>query len=380
VLAATIVVLLSAGVIGAAARSDRRHSPTTPVAAPAAGSTTTTPAGGAPPSSLSPVGPLAVPPGTVPAVTPQRPGLAPAVIAAMVNPAVVDINARLTYQHAIAAGTGMVLTASGIVLTNNHVIAGATSITARSVGTGRTYTAHVVGVSAAADVAVLQVDGASGLAAITAGDSSAVAPGDPVVAIGNAGGAGGTPSVTTGTVEAVNQSIIASDPSAGTSEALDGLIESNAGLQPGDSGGPLVDGTGQVIGMNTAAAAATRAGSSVNVSFAIPIHRALSVAQQLQSGQVGATVHLGLPAFLGVRIAGPGAVVSGVVNASPAAGAGLVAGDTITAIDGTVVDSGEALTAAMARFHPGQSVIVAWMARSGLLRSARVTLAAGPAG
>ncbi|MGZ6840495.1 MAG: S1C family serine protease, partial [Frankiaceae bacterium] len=121
-------------------------------------------------------------------------GSSDAAIAAAVSPGIVDINTTLGYRGAQAAGTGMVLTSSGEVLTNNHVIEGATSITATDVGSGQTYTASVVGYDPSEDVAVLQLTGASGLQTVTIGDSSAVRVGQRVVGIGNAGGTGGTPS------------------------------------------------------------------------------------------------------------------------------------------------------------------------------------------
>src|SRR6516225_7706598 len=174
-------------------------------------------------------------------------------IANKVDPGLVDIVSTLGDQNAEAAGTGMVVTSSGEVLTNNHVIDGATSIKATDIGNGRTYTAKVVGYDKSDDVAVLQLQGASGLTTVSFGDSSRVHVGQSVTALGNAGGKGGTPSVATGTVTGLNQSITASDEGSGSSENLTGMIETNANIQPGDSGGPLVNSAGQVIGIDTAA-------------------------------------------------------------------------------------------------------------------------------
>ena len=173
-------------------------------------------------------------------------------VASKVDPGLVDVVSTLGYQSGAAAGTGMVLTSTGEVLTNNHVIDGATSIKATDVGNGRTYTAKVVGYDKSHDVAVLQLEGASGLQTVTL-SSSSPQTGQKVVALGNAGGKGGTPSVATGTVTGLDQSITASDESSGTAEQLTGLIGHNAGIQPGDSGGPLVNSYGQVVGMDTAA-------------------------------------------------------------------------------------------------------------------------------
>ncbi len=204
--------------------------------------------------------------GATPSTTPQSSASAQA-IANKVDGAVVDIDTKLSYQQAAAAGTGMVLTSNGEILTNNHVVDGATSITATVVATGKTYTAHVVGTDATDDVAVIQLEGASGLTTVQTADSSKVATGDQVVAIGNAGGTGGTPSVVTGSVTDTNQSITASDESGSDAEQLSGLIQTDAPIVAGDSGGPLVNTDAKVIGMDTAA-------SSQN-QFAVAVERGL---------------------------------------------------------------------------------------------------------
>ena len=148
------------------------------------------------------------------------------------------------------------LTSTGEILTNNHVIDGATSISVTDVGNGKTYKATVVGYDKSHDIAVLQLQGASGLKTAKIGDSSKATVGESVVAIGNAGGTGGTPSAAGGSIVALNQQITASDELGGASEQLTGLIEVNADVQPGDSGGSLVDSAGQVIGIDTAASGA----------------------------------------------------------------------------------------------------------------------------
>src|SRR6202007_2668021 len=217
------------------------------------------------------------------------------------DPALVDVVTTLGNQGGSAAGTGIVLTSDGEVLTNNHVIEGATSIKVTDVGNGRTYTATVVGYDASHDVAVLQLQNASGLTVASLGDSSSVRAGDNVVALGNAGGQGGTPSVAAGTVTALGQSITASDELSNVSEQLTGLIETNAPIQPGDSGGPLVNAYGQVIGMDTAAGNNYQfqgQSSTATQAYAIPIGEALSIAKQIESGTGSADVHIGATAFL----------------------------------------------------------------------------------
>jgi S1-C subfamily serine protease len=312
-------------------------------------------------------------------------------IAAQTDPGLVDIYTTLGYQHAQAAGTGMVLTSSGEVLTNNHVINGATSIRARDIGNGRTYQAKVVGYDHSHDIAVLQLQGASGLPTVTLGDSASAATGQKVVALGNALGKGGTPAVATGHIAGLGASITASDEGAGTAEQLTGLIHHNAGIQPGDSGGPLVNTAGQVIGINTAASQGTQFRGQQTQAFAIPINQAKSVADQIEAGASSATVHIGLTGLLGVQImsadsaaangiqAGAGATVAGVVSGTPAAGAGLTQGDVIVSVDGQSVSSPEQLQSALGQHHPGDSVTIGWQDQTGQTQSASVVLVTGPA-
>jgi S1-C subfamily serine protease len=310
-----------------------------------------------------------------------------------VDPGLVDIVSTLGFQQAQAAGTGMVLTSSGEVLTNNHVVEGATSIKATAISNGRTYTAKVVGYDQSKDVAVIQLQGASRLPTVTLGNSSTVAVGQPVTALGNAGGKGGTPSVATGKITALDASITASDQGAGTSEQLSGLINHSAPIQPGDSGGPLVNSGGQVIGMNTAASNQMQFQSSraQTEAFAIPINEATSLANQIEAGNGSPTVHIGATGFLGVEVMsassaaaqgvqqGSGAAVAGVLPGSAAQGAGITGGDVITSVDGHAVTSPESLQAAMEQHHPGDRVTIGWTNQAGQSHSATVTLATGPA-
>ncbi len=312
-------------------------------------------------------------------------------IATQTDPGLVDINTTLGYQQARAAGTGMVLTSSGEVLTNNHVINGATSITARDIGNGRTYQAKVVGYDHSHDVAVLQLQGASGLQTVNLGDSGSASSGQKVVALGNALGKGGTPAVATGHIAGLGASITASDEGAGTSEQLTGLIHHNAGIQPGDSGGPLVNTAGQVIGINTAAWQGTQFQGQQTQAFAIPINQAKSISDQIEAGTSSTTVHIGPTGLLGVQImsadsaaangiqTGAGATVAGVVAGTPAAGAGLTRGDVIVSVDGQSVSSPEQLQSALGQHHPGDSVTIGWQDQTGQTQSASVVLANGPA-
>jgi len=311
-------------------------------------------------------------------------------VAAKVDDGIVNIDTVLGFGEGRAAGTGMVLTSSGRVLTNNHVIAGSTKITVTVVDTGKTYTASVVGTAPTEDVAVLQLQGASGLKTITTAKASTVDIGDPVVAAGNAGGKGGAPTVAAGSITGLNQSITASDSDGSNAQRLTGLIETDAAIQPGDSGGPLADADGNVIGMDSAAEVTrTRGrGTTTRFGYAIPIEKAMSIAAQIQSGNASATIHIGLPAFLGVQLVGSangfgrnpgGAVLAGVESGTPAASIGLGAGDTITSINGNAVTSASTLSAALAAQRPGDRVSVGWTDSDGTPHTANATLIAGPA-
>lgn len=182
----------------------------------------------------------------------------------------VDINTRL--PKAAGAGTGIVLDATGVVVTNNHVIDGATAITATDPNDGRTYRADVVGTDPHHDIALLRLTGATALPVAVLGNSDNVQVGDHVEAIGNARGRGGAPTITTGEVIALDRSVVARDDYQHSSHQLRGLIEVDASVQPGDSGGPLV-GTAGVIGMDTAA--------SDQSGFAIPINTVLATVHRL---------------------------------------------------------------------------------------------------
>ncbi len=314
-------------------------------------------------------------------------------IASTVNPALVDINVTLGYEGGQAAATGIVLTSTGEVLTNNHVVNGATSITATDVGNGRTYKATVVGYDRSQDIAVIQLSGASGLKTAKLGDSSKTAVGAGVVAIGNAGGTGGTPSAAGGTIVALGQQIVASDSGDGTSEKLTGLMETNADIQPGDSGGPLVDTAGEVIGIDTAASGGYSFQSSATQGFAVPINTAMAIVSQIEGGHASATVHVGATAFLGVGLQSTdsygnasgggsstsGAVLEGVLSGSPAAKAGLTAGDVITSVNGQTVDSATSLSSLLGTHKPGDHVKIGWTDQTGQQHSATVQLATGPA-
>jgi S1-C subfamily serine protease len=322
--------------------------------------------------------------GTLPPSSPGTGGAADTgTIAAKVNPGVVDITTRLGFAGGEAAGTGMVFNSSGYVLTNNHVVAGATSISVTDVGNGQTYNATVVGTDKTQDIAVVKLVGASGLKTVSIGNSSNLAIGAAVTALGNAGGVGGTPSVAPGHVTDLNQSITASDQSDNSSEQLTGLIQTDAALQPGDSGGPLVNSQGAVVGIDTAASSGFQFQSGSSQGFAIPINQAITIAKQIVAGQSSDTIHIGPAALIGVVVQvstqSPGAQIVNVESGSPADQAGLVNGDVINSLAGQTVDSPNTLSSLMERHHPGQKVQLGWIDTSGQQHFAAIQLTTGPA-
>jgi S1-C subfamily serine protease len=321
--------------------------------------------------------------------------LSPAAIAAKVDPGLVDVISSVDYGQATAEGTGMVLTSSGEVLTNNHVIAGATSIKVRDIGNGRTYTAKVVGYDDTSDVAVLRLVGASGLATVSIGNSDSVSAGNHIVALGNAEGRGGTPAEVTGTVTSTGNTITAVDEGDGVQEHLTGMIRTNANIEPGDSGGPLVNSSGQVVGMDTAASSSNSTGigttsSQTTTAFSIPINRAIELADQITAGKSSTTVHIGNTAFLGVKIStessggfgqlSSGVEIGGTVQGTAAANAGLSQGDVIESVGGHQVTSASDLQKVIEQYRPGDKVSVTWTTPEGQSQSATVTLTSGPAG
>ncbi|MCL2465331.1 MAG: trypsin-like peptidase domain-containing protein, partial [Micrococcales bacterium] len=341
---------------------------------------------------------------------------------------VVTVDATLTYEEATSSGTGMILSAGGLVLTNNHVVDGATAIQVTDQSTGKQYTATVVGTDATADIALLQLKNAGRLTPIALDANASVADGADVTAIGNAEGTG-TLVAASGSVTGTDQTMTAQTETGAGAETLDGLIEFQAAVVSGDSGGPLLDSAGRAVGMTTAASDTP----GTAVAYAITIENALTVVRQIEAGATSGGITLGYPAFLGVELAASssdatqgfggfgssggygssgglgngygtgtgggsgtgsgtglddgtgtgtasGATIAGVISGTPAASAGMAAGDTVIAVGGKAVASSDALSSALAGYRPGDRVKITWVSgTTGATRSATVTLASGPA-
>ncbi len=222
-------------------------------------------------------------------------------VVSKVDPAIVSVTSEVVVDEASEGfgfgggyeeeetleGTGMIVTASGEVVTNNHVIDGARSISVTLDGSSKSYTAKLVGADPTDDVALLQIEGVSGLPTVTFGNSSDVAVGDSVIAIGNALALGSSPTVTTGIISAEGRTITAEDDS-GNTETLHGLLQTDAAINPGNSGGPLLDSDGDVIGMNTAGAGDDSDGtSSQDIGFSIPSNEIVALLPSLERGGTG---------------------------------------------------------------------------------------------
>jgi S1-C subfamily serine protease len=418
-----IGVALAAGALGAGTVVALYH--------PASSSSVASPA---PSSSAVPAAPA---PSSSPVPLPSYggPGVSPAETAILkkLSPSLVIINTTLQYTGEQAAGTGMVISADGQVLTNNHVIEDATKITATLASTGQTFQVKVLGYDVTGDVALIKLQGASGLHPIPAADSARVKTGDSVIAMGNAEGQSEIVPAT-GQITGVNQSITASDQGGTVSqETLHGMLETNAGIVEGDSGGPLANTSGDVIGMDTAAnGGGGFQQQQATTGFAIPINTALGIAHQIAAGQASSTLVIGYPPFVGIYIGegtdsspqaqaqaqaqaqngnggfggfgslgnggtpgcyesdlhlnvpssiasvNSGTLVLGTICGSPAVSAGLTAGSVITAVNGQAIGSPQNLTSTMSKYPPGTTVSLTWVTPSGQTKTGSLKLTAGP--
>lgn len=290
------------------------------------------------------------------------------------NVGIVDIYTTLGFEHGLAAGTGMILTPSGEVLTNNHVIEGATKFKVVDVTTHRRYTATVVGYSVTRDIAVLQLAHASGLRTVKRGGAIPLHVRMRIVARGNAQGRGGPPKVARGQIIALHQQILAKNE-VGDTETLNNVIATDAPVVPGYSGGPLENSQNRVLGIVTAGST-----SGVHRGFAIPLKQALQLARRIESGKPNAVVHVGPTAFLGVELddVSGGAKIASIVPGKPAAAAGLVRGDVITSLDGATISSVADVRKTVLSLAPGKAVPIGWTDTNGIAQTGTITPVSGP--
>ncbi len=281
-------------------------------------------------------------------------------------------------EQSSGAGTGMILTEDGLVLTNYHVVEGSTNLTVTVPNESKVFRATVLGRDASHDVALLRLENASGLRTVTV-NQRPVEVGDPVTAMGNARGQGYL-SIVSGQVASLSETITVQDDFGGTRK-LEGVIATTAAAVPGDSGGPMLDANGHVIGMTSAGTTVNNRGrEQTTMSFAVPIRRALSVVDQITSGNASGTVQIGPKAYLGITATGEsgGVLVNSVERGQPAAEAGLQRGDTIVSLDGKTTDSRTILSDVLAGLKPDDTVEIRWITASGQPTSAMIQLAASP--
>ena len=337
--------------------------------------------------AAAPVATPGAPAESRPAERITRPGDVGAILE-RVEPAVVSISVRGFAQDDLTslspragAGTGVILTPDGDVLTNAHVISDAGAIKVKLPTGDKTYDAVLLGSDPAADVAVIRIQDVRDLPVATLGRSADMRVGDEVVAIGNALALPGGPTVTTGIVSAVDRTI------GSGNRRLEHLIQTDAAINPGNSGGPLVNANAEVVGINTAVIQASGLGEAQNIGFAIASDTIRPMIEDLR--QAGGAVRV--PAYLGVstttlsdsnrdRLGGPsgtGAYVTSVTPGTAADAAGLAAGDVITGVGGSRVTTSDELGSAIRRNKPGDRVEIRWQ-RGGVERSATVTLGQTP--
>jgi len=328
-------------------------------------------------SHHSPVGSLAAAPAN--GTPPQRfkPGSVEQV-AAKVVPSVVKLETKQGDKS--AEGSGIILDPNGLIMTNNHVVSvpgppGQKGVDTRvTFSDGRTTTFSVVGADPATDIAVIRAKSASGLTPISIGSSAKLTVGQSVVAVGSPLGLDGT--VTTGIISALDRPVSTIGETDNQNTVLD-AIQTDAAINPGNSGGALVDMNGNLIGMNSAIATLGDNGNptetgSIGLGFAIPIDQAKRIADQLVKS--GKATH----ASLGVKVGGDndtdGARIMGVNSDGPAASAGLPDGAVVTKMDDRIIDSADALVAAVRSKAPGDTITLTYTDPSGATKTVKVTL------
>jgi S1-C subfamily serine protease len=296
-----------------------------------------------------------------------------------ISAAIVNING--TVPGGRIAGTGMIISSDGTVLTNNHVVAGTSDLTAQVGAHGRVYNATVVGVDPTQDVAVIRLQGASAMATVPLESSGVVNLGDDVTAEGNALGRNGAPVVVTGKVISLDQTLTVRSEGNNTENALAGLIQFNAPIQPGDSGGPLLDEEHRVIGMDTAGSPTT-GDQTATYGAAIPIDTAIGIAHQIIAGTSSPYIQSGHSGVLGLAVADTstrdGARVISLTGGDAGALAGIALGEVITSFAGTAITSAADFQTASQGWRPGDQVSISWRDGAGASHTATATLSPGP--
>src|SRR4051794_2175529 len=323
---------------------------------------------------------------SAPVTSSGRSPAATASVAAKILPSVVSIEVR--QGSGGDTGSGIVISQSGYILTNNHVVEPALNGGKLSVVFHDKHSVHgeIVGRDRVSDLAVVRVRGVRGLQPALLGSSSAVAVGDPVIAVGSPLGLAGT--VTSGIISALDRPVEAGSVDGTSTDDVIDAIQTDAAINPGNSGGPLVDGAGAVIGVNSAIATLSAGaigggqGGSIGLGFAIPIDQAKRIAQQIISQGFSTHAIIGVrldPAYAGqgAKIVGNTSANPGVTPGGPAHRAGLHAGDVIVAVDGVRVTSADELIVAIRRHVPGQRLTLTYL-RGGARKTAVITLGSAP--
>ena len=296
-------------------------------------------------------------------------------VAGRVVPSVVRI--EVAGRTGAGEGSGVVLSSDGLILTNNHVVAGGGQDARLTVffSDGSTAPATVVGADAVSDIAVIRVDGRNDLTPIDLGSSDNLAVGQEVVAVGSPLGLQST--VTAGIVSALDRPVSTSGDSANQASVID-AIQTDAAINPGNSGGALVDMEGRLIGINTAIATAGGQSGSIGLGFAIPVEQARRVAQELVD--TGKATH----AIIGVQVPSRddayGARIVEVVPDGPAARAGIPDNALIVRVDDRVITDGDSLIAAIRSRAPGETVKITYRTSDGNETTVDVVTAADSAG
>ena len=295
-------------------------------------------------------------------------------VAARLANSVVTISSDIADDSASggATGTGVVITSSGEILTNAHVVEGASEVRVLFAGDTEPVVAQVLAEDSGNDLALLKVN-ATNLVAATFAKPGSVRVGDRVVAIGYALALDGGPSVTTGIVSALKRTIFTD------SGALNRLIQTDAAISSGNSGGPLANLRGEVVGINTAVARGDGNSAANNIGFAISVDEVLAVLEQLRGQAAGTAREEG---FLGVSLAqrtdgGVGSIIETVQPDSPAQKAGIEVGDVVLAVDGEPVNGQAGLVAAIRDRSPGDTISID-LVRDGERVSVSATLVARP--